>query len=416
MDSKEVSDNTQVDRDFNVPDNSWVVHQAPERPRRQLVFVVGALAVICLGAWILQNLWDSPSVVIPPPVTTQSTVSEPISEAPVLDESVSDESVSDETVSDESVSDETVSDETLPEEPPIVAGQALVALLDLDEWPGIAGAMILRGGAGLEDAVDVTIIGDQVSVLSPAPVTTSRLLWLSTDGKIVAYSVGIGRSDDGDWSWIAKADTIVDPNEGALWSVDHKRREIAFVYKDPTTRSEAYELDPEVEQVLGRLENGFLVVRGLDSGGTEYANWTDDGPMVSIDGLAGRQILDIGSSVVLLRAAQDQIVAMDVSEPGTVTAVASMSVDFQFHRVCLSPNETLIAVLGRADLSVIDMDSGTELIHEQLVDDFTWTADRQLMFTRRNSLLASDLNTAPVRVAELAPDYWWQVASSTSPC
>lgn len=396
--SEDQTANTEIGPDLNVPDNSWVVHEAPERPRRQLVFVVGALAIIGLGAWILQNLWDSTSVVIPPPVTTQSTVSEPISEAAVLDESVSEE---------------TAPDETLPEETPAVAGQPLVTLLD--EWSGIAGAMILRGGAGLEDAVDVTIIGDQVSFPSPAPAS-SELLWLSTDGKIVAYRVGIGRSGDEAWTWIAKGDTVVDPNEGALWSVDHNRRQITFVYKDPTTWVETYELGPEVEQVLGRLENGFLVVRGLDSGGSEFANRTDDGPIVSIEGLAGRHILDIGSSVVLLRAAQGQIVAMDVSDPGTAIAVASITVDFQFHRACLSPDETLIAVLGHADLSVIDMDSGTELIHEQLVNDFTWTADRHLVFTRRNSLLTSDLDTAPVRVAELSPDYGWQVASSTSAC
>ena len=394
MDSKGSSDSTEIDRDFNVPDNSWVVHETPERPSRPWALVVGGLVVICLGAWILQNLWESSSVVEPPPLTTQSAVPEPLPKSPV--------------------SDETAPDETAPEEPPIVTGQPLVSLLD--EWPGIAGAMILRGGAQSEDTVAVTIIGDQVSVPISAPAPTSNLLWLSTDGKIVAYRNGIGRSDDGAWSWIARADTVVDPNEGALWSVDHERRVIAFVYKDPITRFEAYVLDPEVEQILGRLENGFLVVRGLDSGGSEFANWTDDGPIVSIEGLAGRQILDIGSSVVLLRAAQDQIVAMDVSEPGSVTAVASMSVDFQFHRVCLSPDETLIAVRGRSDLSVIDMDSGTELIHEQLVNDFTWTADRQVVFTRRNGLLASDLDSAPVRVAELSPDYSWQVASSTSTC
>ncbi len=54
-----------------------------------------------------------------------------------------------------------------------------------------------------------------------------------------SYPNGVARSDGGDWSWIAKADTIIDPNEGALWSVDHERRVIAFVYKDPITRFEA---------------------------------------------------------------------------------------------------------------------------------------------------------------------------------
>ena len=391
MDSTRSSDNTEIVPEFNVPDTSWVVHDAPERPRRQWVFVAAALAVICVGAWILQNLWDSSSVVELPPVTTQSAVPEPIPESPLPDE-------------------------TAPEEPPIVTGQPLVSLLD--EWPGIAGAMILRGGARsdqLED-VDVILVGDQLSDPIPVPGSTANPLWLSADGTISAYPSGVARSDGGDWSWIAKADTIIDPNEGALWVVDHERRVIAFVYKDPITRYEAYALDPEVEQVLGRLENGFLVVRGLDSGGSEFANWTDDGPIVAIEGLAGRKIVDIGSSVVLVVATQDQIVAMDVTEPDTVTAIATINLDFDVQRACLSPDETLVAVLGSQRFVVVEMDPRVEYVDEPLVDDFTWTGDRHLVFTRRNSLLASDLDSAPVRVAELSADYSWQVASSTSAC
>lgn len=402
MDSKGSSDSTEIGPEFNVPDSSWKVHETPERPRRQWGFVMAALAFIFFGAWLLQNLWDSSSVVEPPPVTTQSAPTESPSEAPV---------------SDESVPEEPTPEETAPVDPPVVADQTLVTLLD--GWPGPTGAIMLRAitrGGQRWEVVDVTIVGDQISDPIPTPPSLSDLLWLSTDGTIIAYRNSVARADGGDWFLVARAETVVDPNEGELWLVDHEHRAITIVYEDPITRSEADKLDPEVERVIGRLGNGFLVVRSLESGGSEIAIWTDDGPILSIDGLAGREILDIGSSVVLVRAAQDQIVAMDVAEPDTVTAIASINVDFDVRRACLSPDETLVAVLGSQRFVVVDMGSGVELIGESLVEDFTWTADRQMLFTRRNSLLASDLDSAPVRVAELSPYYSWQVASSTSAC
>ena len=97
----------------------------------------------------------------PPPVATQSAVPEPIPESPLPDE-------------------------TAPEEPPIVTGQPLVSLLD--EWPGIAGAMILRGGtrSGQVEDIDVILVGDQLSDPIPVPGSTSSPLWLSADGTISA--------------------------------------------------------------------------------------------------------------------------------------------------------------------------------------------------------------------------------------
>ena len=141
-----------------------------------------------------------------------------------------------------------------------------------------------------------------------------------------------------------------------------------------------------------------------------------NGAIVAIEGLAGRKIVDIGSSVVLVVSAQDQIVAMDVAEPDTVTAIATINLDFAVQRACLSPDETLVAVFGSQRLVVVEMDPRVEYVDEPLVDDFTWTGARHLVFTRRNSLLSSDLDSAPVRVAELSADYSWQVASSTSAC
>ena len=387
MGSKTSSDNTEVDRGFNVPDNSWVVHEGPERRPSQWVLILGALAVICLGAWILQNLWDSSSVVEDPPATTPSFLPEP------------------------------PSDEIVPDEPPFVTEEPLVSLLD--EWPGVTGAMMLRGvplTGQPEAAVNVTVVGNQLSDFPSAPGSQPKPLWISADGQIVAFPEGAARSNQAAWSWIARGTIMVDPNESALWSVDHKRRVIALFYQESSYSFGAYELDPELERVLGRLENGFLVVRSLDSGGSEFAIWTDDGPIVSIEGLAGREILDIGSSTVLLRAAENRIVAMDVSELGIVTTKASINVDFDVDRACLSPDETLVAVLGSAKFVVVEMDPRVEFVDEPLVDDFTWIANDYLLFTRRTSLLATDLDSAPVRIAGLSPDYSWQVASSTSAC
>lgn len=395
MDTKASSDyNTE---DFKDPDSSWVVHEEPERHRSQWVVLVGVVAVICAIAWFLQTLWDSSSVVEDPPVAQQNPVPEPLS-------------------------DETVSDDIGSDQPPIVADQPLVSLFD--DWNGTAGAMILRGvpsSSQPENVVAMTVVGDRVNRFPTPPDSTSRPLWLSADGQIVAFSYGAGRSNQGAWSWITGGDTTIpDPMGNALWSVSHQRRELA--HHDLTGPIVDYELDSQVERVLGRLDNGFLVVRSLDSGGSEFAIWTDDGAIVSIDGLAGREILEIGSSTVLLRASTQRFVAMDLSVLGTVTTKASVNVDFDIHQACLSPDETLVAVLGTARFAgtarftVIEMDSGLERIYEPFVDDFTWTTSSNLVFTRRNSLLASDLDSDPSRIAELAPDYSWQVASSNSVC
>ena len=250
-----------------------------------------------------------------------------------------------------------------------------------------------------------------------------------------------GRSNQGAWSSITTDDTVIAyPNEGALWSVSHQRRNLARLDFGASDRFDGFELSPGVERVLGRLENGFLIVHSLDSGGSEFAVWTDDGPIVAIDGFAGREILDIGSSTVLLRASEKRIVAMDVSQFGTVTAKASINVDFDVHSACMSPDETLVAVLGPTRFAAIEMESGLELIYEPLADDFTWITSSYLVFTRRTTLLASDFDSAsrrdfnwsapsrrttllasdfdsaPSRIAQLSPDYSWQVASSSSAC
>ena len=105
--------NTEVHRDSNGLHNSWVVHEEPERRPSQWVFVVVAVAVICLVAWFLQKLWEPSSVVEAPPAAIQSAVPEPRS------------------------------DDSVPSDPSVAAEEPLVSLLD--EWPGIAGALILRG-------------------------------------------------------------------------------------------------------------------------------------------------------------------------------------------------------------------------------------------------------------------------------
>jgi len=311
----------------------------------------------------------------------------------------------------------------VPDERPIVADQPLLSLLD--DWSGIAGAMILQGvprSSETGNLVSVTVVGDQVTRFPTASDSLTQPLWVSGDGQIVAFSDGAGRSNRGEWSSITTGDTIVAyPKDGALWSVSYERRSIARLDSDAPNRFEDYELRPDVERILGRLDNGFLVVRSLESGGSEFAIWTDEGSVDSIYGLAGREILHISSSTILLRAAEQRVVAMDLSQSGTVTAKASMRVDFDIDRACMSPDETLVAAfgsdsLGTARFAVIEMDSGQELLFEPLVDDFAWIAHSKIVFTRRNSLLASDLGSDPRRVAQLSPDYSWQVASSSSAC
>ncbi len=161
-------------------------------------------------------------------------------------------------------------------------------------------------------------------------------------------------------------------------------------------------------------------MRDLGLDGSEFAIWPDDGSTMAIKGIAGRDILDLGSSILLLRATNQRVVVMDVSRAGFVTLKASISVDFYVGRACLSPDETHIALLGaemdEGQFAVFELDTGNELISEPLVDDFAWTADDYLVFTRRNSLLASDLESKPKRIAELSSVYSWQVASSRSAC
>lgn len=387
-----------VDLDWRGTDSSWDVHGEPGRCRRPWVAVAGAAVVILSIAGILQSRWEASSVVADPPTTSESPVTAPIPDTLAFDG-------------------------TVPDERPIVADQPLLSLLD--DWSGIAGAMILQGvprSSETGNLVSVTVVGDQVTRFPTASDSLTQPLWVSGDGQIVAFSDGAGRSNRGEWSSITTGDTIVAyPKDGALWSVSYERRSIARLDSDAPNRFEDYELRPDVERILGRLDNGFLVVRSLESGGSEFAIWTDEGSVDSIYGLAGREILHISSSTILLRAAEQRVVAMDLSQSGTVTAKASMRVDFDIDRACMSPDETLVAAfgsdsLGTARFAVIEMDSGQELLFEPLVDDFAWIAHSKIVFTRRNSLLASDLGSDPRRVAQLSPDYSWQVASSSSAC
>ncbi len=107
---------------------------------------------------------------------------------------------------------------------------------------------------------------------------------------------------------------------------------------------------------------------------------------------------------------------MDVSELRAVTADASVNVDFEILSACMSPDETLVVLVGQEGLTVIEIATGLTLIHEPLVDDFAWITSNYLVFTRGDSLFASDLMSDSSRIAELSPEYSWAVASSGSAC
>ena len=374
------------------------VNEAPEKPPRKWASIVGVVAVACLGVWALQLLWNSPTVVRDPPRTDQSVVP--------------DRSIDSRTLpSEDGVLDELMVDTDAP----------LVSLLD--EWPDIAGALILRGVAlteiaeESEDVVDLTIIGGQVNRWPSPPSTTSQPVWLSADGHIVLFPEGPGRSNQGVWSSLSRSDTfVVNPEKGALWSVSHLRRNLARLDFEAPDQYVEHELSPEIERVIGRFDRGFLVLHSLEFGGSGFAVWTDEGAIVPIDTPAGAELLHIGSSSVLLRASKQGVLLMDVSELGVVTANASVNVDFEILSACMSPDEALVVLVGQEGLTAIEIATGLTLVYEPLVDDFAWITSNYLVFTRGDSLFASDLVSDSNRIAELSPEYSWGVASSGSAC
>ena len=356
------------------------------------------VAVAFLGVWLLQLQWNSPIIVQNQPRADQSVE---------FDSSVDSRSLP--------------SEDVVLDELPIDADVSLVNLLD--EWPDIAGALILRGVAltekaeDAEDVVDVTIIGGRVNRWPSPPNTTSQPVWLSADGDIVLFPEGPGWSNRGVWSSLSRDDTVVvEPEQGALWSVSHQRRNLARLDSEAPDQYAEHELSPEIERVIGRFDQGFLVLHSLESGGSGFAVWTDEGAIVPIDIPVGAELLHVGSSSVLLRASQQGVLWMDVSELRAVTADASVIVDFEILSACMSPDETLVVLVGQEGLTVIEIATGLTLIHEPQVDDFAWITSDYLVFTRGDSLFASDLVSDPNRIAELSPEYSWGVASSGSAC
>ena len=209
---------------------------------------------------------------------------------------------------------------------------------------------------------------------------------------------------------------VVEPGQGALWSVSYLRRNIARLDSGAPDQYAAHELIPEIERVIGRFDRGFLVLRSSESGGSGFAVWTDEGAIVPSDIPVGADLLHVGSSSFLLQVSNQEVLLMDVSELGTVTANTSMNVDFGILSACLSPDEALVVLVGQEGLTVIEIATGLTLIHEPLVDDFAWITSDYLVFTRGDSLFASDLVSDSNRIARLSPEYSWGVASSGSAC
>ena len=376
-----------------------IANRISGKTRQKWSLLACVVAVAFLGLWVLQLLWNSPTVARDQPLADQSVE---------FDTSVDSQTLPPEDV----VLNETPVDTDVP----------LVSLLD--EWPDIAGALILRG-VGLtgkaeesEDVVDVTIIGGQVNRWPSPPNTTSQPAWLSADGHIVLFPEGAGWSNQGKWSYLSTdADTLViDPKQGALWSVSYQRRNFARLDSEATDRFVGYELSPEIERVFGRFDQGFLVLHSLEFGGSEFAIWTDEGAIVPIDIPVGAELLHVGSSSVLLRASKQGVLLLDVSELGVVTTNASVNVAFEILSACMSPDETLVVLVGQEGIAVIEIATGLTLVYEPLVDDFAWITSDYLVFTRGDSLFASDLLLDSSRIAELSPEYSWGVASSGSAC
>ena len=364
---------------------------------RKLLLLAGVVAVAVLGAWLLQLFWDSPTVVRDPPPTGQSVVPDSSVDARTLP-------------SEEVVLDESPADTDGP----------FVSLLD--EWPDIAGALILRGLDLTEkgedaEGVDLTIVGGQVNLWPSPPNTVSQPVWLSADAQIVLFPEGLGRSNRGVWSFVSTNDSVVvEPGKGALWSVSYVRRNIARLDSGAPDQYAAHQLIPEIERVIGRFDRGFLVLHSSESGGSGFAVWTDEGAIVPIDMPARAELLHVGSSSFLLQVSNQEILLMAVSELGAVTADASVNVDFGILSACLSPDEALVMLVGQEGLTVIEIATGLTLIHEPLVDDFAWITSDYLVFTRGDSLFASDLVSDSNRIARLSPEYSWGVASSGSAC
>ena len=167
-----------------------IANKISGKTRQDWSLLACVVAVAFLGVWLLQLLWNSPIVV---------------QDQPRADQSVEfDSSVDSRTLPSEDV---------VLDELPIDTDVPLVNLLD--EWPDIAGALILRGVAltekaeDAEDVVDVTIIGGQVNRWPSPPNTTSQPVWLSADGDIVLFPEGPGWSNRGVWSSLSRDDTFV---------------------------------------------------------------------------------------------------------------------------------------------------------------------------------------------------------------
>lgn len=379
------------------------------RIRRWVVPTIAAVVALFVVAWIISQLRDTEdSAEIP---AHDPHVDQPENN---LSKSSSDQDV-------QKPPNGTDADYQGTAQTPAVAEQELVNLLSNDT---VGASLLLRGfpfNFESGEVVYMTVVGDQINRFPTGPHSRAGPLWLSPDGNYVVTAEGAGRSNRGAWSWLIRDATVmVDLNQEVLWSVSHQRRTLSRVGLGMPGFFEQREIPSDVERIVGRLGSGFLVVRDLGLDGSEFAIWPDDGSTMAIKGIAGRDILDLGSSILLLHATNRRVVVMDVSRAGSVTLKASISVDFDVGRACLSPDETHIAALatatGGTQFTVIELDTGHELISEPLVDDFAWTADDDLVFTRRNSLLASDLESKPQRIAELSSDYSWQVASSSSAC
>ena len=393
--------NGEISESVDVNKNLSITHKKSSNPCQKWFLVACVAAVVILGVWLLQLLWNSPIVLRDQGPTTQSVVADmPIDSRALPSENGSLDELN-ELVIDTDV--------------------RLVSLLD--EWPGIVDVLILRG-IGLTqtteetaEVVDVTIIGGRVNRWPSPPNTTSQPVWLSADGDIVLFPEGPGWSNRGVWSSLSRDDTVVvEPEQGALWSVSHQRRNLARLDSEAPDQYAEHELSPEIERVIGRFDQGFLVLHSLESGGSGFAVWTDEGAIVPIDIPVGAELLHVGSSSVLLRASQQGVLWMDVSELRAVTADASVIVDFEILSACMSPDETLVVLVGQEGLTVIEIATGLTLIHEPQVDDFAWITSDYLVFTRGDSLFASDLVSDPNRIAELSPEYSWGVASSGSAC
>ena len=160
--------NVEIGGKVDEHDDLSIAHKKPSNPLQKWLLVACVIAVVMLGVWLLQLLWNSPIVLGDQGPTTQSVVAD----TPIDSRTLPSE------------------DGSLDElnELVIDTGVPLVSLLD--EWPDIAGALILRGVGLIQtteetaEVIDLTIVGSQIN------------RWPSPAEHCVSSGVAVGRWTD----------------------------------------------------------------------------------------------------------------------------------------------------------------------------------------------------------------------------